>query len=328
MQTSWRRIFLLRYGMTLASSVSQSSSLQHTIEQAAQQTGLVLQSTTAGADFHGQPTAIFRLGLAVDSPAERTIALELSESFAPAEGEQQTGLASYLAQAAKRLRNPNPQATVSLAGLPLLFREFKWPFHLSTSGADSYIVHGVVGIEDGAGSPLHAKVAASMTVTFAEVVPAPEQPYAEAFIYNAVRKMLDQGQIEMLKSGNRQPVPVTTRYYSRWQNRFVFSDTTEALRRDFLAAKVYWLSSALGSNQPVWIADPYDAQYLNATPEDLTKEAAQLAKDGLLTLDGDFATPTAKLAEQGEHFRTLLAHGLSLTKPEFNEEMRQGHTNM
>ena len=126
--------------------------------------------------------------------------------------------------AAKRLRNPNPNAMVSLAGLPLVFREFKWPFHLSTSGADTYLVHGVVGLEDGAESPLHTKVAASMTVTFAEVVPAPEQPYAEAFIYNAVRKTLDQGQLEMLKSGNRQPVPVTTRYYSRWQKRFVFSD--------------------------------------------------------------------------------------------------------
>ena len=76
-------------------------------------------------------------------------------------------------------------------------------------------------------SPLHAKIAASMTVTFAEIVPAPEQPYAETFIYNAVRKTLDRGQMEMIKSGNRQPVPVTTRYYSRWQKKFVFSDTDE-----------------------------------------------------------------------------------------------------
>ncbi len=167
-----------------------------------------------------------------------------------------------------------------------------------------------------------------MTVTFAEVVAAPEQPYAEAFIYNAVRKTLDQGQLEMLKSGNRQPVPVTTRYYSRWQKRFVFSDSSEASRRDFLATKVYWLSVALGNNQPVWIADPYDAQYLNTTPEELQKDAAALAKDGLLTLDADFATATPKLAEQGDHYRTLLAHALSLTKPEFNEEMRHGHTNM
>jgi hypothetical protein len=308
--------------MTLAST------LQQTTEHAAQQAGLTVLSITEGSDFHGKPTSIFRLGLTPDSPPERSLALELSDSFAPAEGVQREGLAVYLRQAATRLRNPNPNAMVTLAGLPLVFREFKWPFHLSTSGADSYLVHGIVGLEDGDGSPLHTKVAASMTVTFAEVVPAPEQPYAEAFIYNAVRKTLDQGQLEMLKSGNRQPVPVTTRYYSRWQKRFVFSDTTQTARREFLALKVYWLSAVLGGNQPVWIADPYDAQYLNTTEEELQKDAAYLTKDGLLTVDADFATPTQKLAEQGEHYRALLAHALSLTKPEFNEEMRHGHTNM
>jgi hypothetical protein len=308
--------------MTLAST------LQQTTELAAQQAGLQVLALTEGSDFHGKPTSIFRLGLAPDSPAERTLTLELSDSFAPAEGEQKQGLAAYLQQAATRLRNPNPNAMVSLAGLPLVFREFKWPFHLSTSGADTYLVHGIVGLEDGEGSPLHTKVAASMTVTFAEVVPAPEQPYAEAFIYNAVRKTMDQGQLEMLKSGNRQPVPVTTRYYSRARKQFVFSDTTQTARQEFLALKVYWLSAALGNNQPVWIADPYDAQYLNTAPEELQKDAALLAKDGLLTIDADFATPTSKLANQGEHYRALLAHALSLIKPEFNEEMRHGHTNM
>jgi hypothetical protein len=323
-----RRISPHRNGMTLASSKQEQQILQQTIEQASKQAGLTILSTTEGADFHGKPTSIFRLGLGPNGAPERTLALELSNGFAPVSDEQKRELAAYLQQAAKRLRNPNPNAMVSLAGLPLVFRDFKWPFHLSTSGADTYLVHGVVGLEDGSGSPLHTKVAASMTVTFAEVVAAPEQPYAEAFIYNAVRKTLDQGQLEMLKSGNRQPVPVTTRYYSRWQNRFVFSDTTQTLRREFLAMKVYWLSAALGGNQPVWIADPYDAQYLNTTTEELQSDAAYLAKDDLLTLDADFATPTAKLSEQGEHYRALLAHALSLTKPEFNEEMRHGHTNM
>jgi hypothetical protein len=308
--------------MTLASTLLQ------TTEQAAQQAGLTILATTEGSDFHGKPTSIFRLGLGADSAAEHTLTLELSDSFVPSTDDLKQGLAAYLQYAGKRLRNPNPNATVSLAGLPLTFREFKWPFHLSTSGADTYLVHGVVGLEDGDGSPLHTKVAASMTVTFAEIVPAPEQPFAESFIYNAIRKTMDQGQLEMLKSGNRQPVPVTTRYYSRWQKRFVFSDTTQTARHEFLALKVYWLSVVLGGNQPVWITDPYDAQYLNTTPEELQKDAAYLATEGLLTLDADFATPTAKLAGQGEHYRALLEHALSLTKPEFNEEMRHGHTNM
>ena len=49
----------------------------------------------------------------------------------------------------------------------------------STSGADTFLVHGEVWLEDGEESPLHAKIAASMTVTFAEIVKAPEQPFAE-----------------------------------------------------------------------------------------------------------------------------------------------------
>ena len=76
-----------------------------------------------------------------------------------------------------------------------------------------------------------------MTVTFAEIVPAPEQPYAETFIYNAVRKTMDLGQLEFVKSGNRQPVPVTTRYYSRWQKKFLFTETNDEERLRIPAAQ-------------------------------------------------------------------------------------------
>ena len=95
-----------------------------------------------------------------------------------------------------------------------------------------------------------------------------EQPYAETFIYNAVRKTVDMGQLEFVKSGNRQPVPVTTRYYSRWQKKFIFTETDDQERLRYLLSKVYWLSGVLGESKPVWIADPRDAQYLN-TPESI-----------------------------------------------------------
>ena len=41
------------------------------------------------------------------------------------------------ARSAKRLRNPRPDAHVTMAGLPVSFAEFAWPFHRSTSGADT-----------------------------------------------------------------------------------------------------------------------------------------------------------------------------------------------
>src|ERR1700734_2029812 len=286
--------------------------------------GLTVLSSEEGIDFNGRPTAIFRFGLSQDAPAERTLRLELSEDFDFNRPELLPEMTAHLHYEAKRLRNPRPDAYVTMAGMPIIFSDFRWPFHRSVSGADTYIVHGVVHVADGTDSLLHAKISASMTVTFAEIVPAPEQPYAETFIYSAIRKTLDQGQLELLKSGNRQPVPVTTRYYSRWQKKFFFTDTTDATRQDYLALKAYWLSGALGGNRPVWIADPPDAQCLNTTPEDLRKMAADLSRQGLLKLDGDSAAATPTLLGRAEQYHAKLADALAATKPTFNEDMRHG----
>lgn len=302
------------------------TSLTDAIQAAASKAGLKLVSTTTGQDFHGHPTAVFELALA--NAAERTLRLELSENFDLSKPELLPLLAAHLAEEAKRLRNPRPDAYVTFEGLPVSFRKFQWPFHRSTSGADTFVVHGETQLEDGHSSLLHAKVSASMTVTFAEIVPAPEQPYSESFIYNAVRKTLDYGQLEMVKSGNRQPVPVTTRYYSRWQKHFVFTDTDEAKRIEFLLMKVYWLSGVLGESKPVWIADPRDAQYLNTTEAELLKAAESAASQGLLKLDGDYAAATSALMARAEHYQARLQAALAITKPTFNEEMRAGHANM
>jgi hypothetical protein len=298
------------------------------LQDAARQAGLVVLSAESGTDFNQHPTAKFHLGLTQDAPPERTLQLELSEAFDFQKPELLPEMTTHLREAARRLQNPRPDVYVTQAGLPIRFGGFGWPFHRSTSGSDTYIVHGTIFLEDGHASALHAKISASMTVTFAEIVPAPEQPYAETFIYNAVRKTLDYGQLELLKSGNRQPVPVTTRYYSRWQKKFFFTDTTDESRMDYLTLKVYWLSGVLGGNQPVWISDPRDAQYLNTTPEELARMAGDLSRQGLLSLKDDTASATPILMSRAEQYQQTLLRALAATKPEFNEEMRQGHTNM
>ena len=295
---------------------------------AAHEAGLTVLSAEAGTDYNHHPTAKFKLALSPDAPPAKTLQLELSDAFDFQKADLLPEMTTHLREAAKRLRNPRPDCYVTVAGLPLSLGEFAWPFHRSTSGADTYIVHGVARLEDGENSPLHAKISASMTVTFAEIVPAAEQPYAETFIYNAIRKTFDQGQLELLKSGNRQPVPVTTRYYSRWQKKFFFTDTDDASRMEFLELKTYWLSHVLGGGQPVWIADPRDAQYLNTTDEELRRMAIDLAKRGLLTLTEDYAAATPALLERAEEYHAKLHAALDITKPAFNEEMRAGHTNM
>ena len=309
------------------------------MEAAAAKAGLELVSATEATDINGQPTQVFRLGL--PGLADRGLQLELTEAFdfasgAPGDRSSSLGwnpsllpeMTAHLASEARRLRNPRPECYVTLGGLPLAFGKFQWPFHRSTSGADTYIVHGEIALADGGTHNLHAKVAASVTVTFAEIVPAMEQPYAESFVYNAIRKTVDFGQLEFLKSGNRQPVPVTTRFYSRWQKKFVFTETDDKERLRFLLSKVYWLSGVLGGSKPVWIADPRDAQYLNTTEADLLRMAGDEAGEGLMALDGEYAAATPALMARAAEYEALRDAALNFTKPQFNEAMRAGHANM
>jgi hypothetical protein len=296
------------------------------VESAAKAAGLVVVSTESGEKYSGGATTKFMLALAADTA--KTQLLELSEGFEFGRTDLMDGVKAYLAESAKRLKNPRPDCYVTLHGLPLSFGKFGWPFHESTSGADTSLVHGELNLEDGGESLLHAKIAASMTVTFRDIVAAPEQPFAEGFIYNAIRKTMDQGQLELVKSGNRQPVPVTTRYYSTKQKQFVFNDTNEEQRKAFLAAKLYWLSGVLGGGAPVWVLDPRDAQYLNTTLDELRRSAEVLATEGLLVTETDYAVPTAKLMERREAYQAELAQALAFIKPTFNEDMRGGLTNM
>lgn len=298
------------------------------VEAAAKAAGLVVASSEVGQDFSGAPTTRFKLALAGD--AAKTQVVELSDKFNFSQTDLLAEVNTYLMETAKRLKNPRPDCYLTLHGLPLSFSKFTWPFHASNSGADTFLVHGEVKLEDGEGSLLHAKVAASMTVTFAEIVKAPEQPFAESFIYNAVRKTMDQGQLELVKSGNRQPVPVTTRYYSMWQKKFTFNDTKETQRQEYLAAKIFWLSGVLGGGQPVWLMDPRDAQYLNTTVAELKKNAEALAGEGLIRLaaDTEYATPTEALMGHRTQYASEMAQALAFIRPSFNEDMRGGHTNM
>ena len=282
--------------------------------------------------FNGEPTT--RFALALPGSPEKTLQLELSDSFDVDHKDFAEQLNIFLAETAKRLENPLPNAILTLGGLPLTYSLFAWPFHESAAGADTSLVHGQVNLAvpnaEGTPSPLHAKIAAAMTVTFREIVRAPEQPFAESFILNAVRKTFDQGQLELVRSGNRQPVPVTTRYFSARQNKYIFNDTTEPQRHKFLAAKAYWFSGVLGQNAPVWLADPRDAQYLNTTTADLKTSALALAKEGLVApaANPEFASATPALMARAEEFQMHLAEALAFIKPTFNEEMRGGHTNM
>ena len=298
------------------------------IQELASEAGLGVIAAGSGADFSGSPTSKLQL----KSASGATYPIETGEALAPdleKRPELRDELRVYLQTLAKRMQAARPDVFLTLHGLPLSMQQFSWPYHRSTSGADSFILHGIAQLAE-PGSPLHAKVAASLTVTFAEVLPALEQPYAEGVTFNAIRKTLDLGQLELLKSGNRQPVPVSTRYYSFRQQRFIFSETSESKRKAFVRSKVFWLSARLGEGKAAWIADPYDAQYLDCSAEALRNCARELAHEGWLMLDssGEYAIASARLVAQTDEFVQQMESALALLKPKFNEEMRAGHTNM
>lgn len=307
-------------------TTNSATPLKEMLGKAASEAGLLVVGTDSALDYNQRPTTRFRLALPDET--QRELLLELSETFDFEKPDLFPAMTTHLRESARRLLNPRPDAYVTVEGLPISFGQFAWPFHRSTSGSDTYIVHGVAKLETGKDSPLHAKISASMTVTFAEIVPAPEQPYAETFIYNAIRRTLDYGQLEMIKSGNRQPVPVTTRFYSRWQKKFMFADSDDDARLNFLATKAYWLSGVLGNGAGVWIADPRDAQYLNTSTEELLRAATELQKQGMVELSDDFAAATPALLARAVEFEARLMKALDFTKPSFNPEMRAGHTNM
>src|SRR5580658_7228646 len=94
------------------------------LQDAARQAGLVVLSAEPGADFNQQPTAKFRLGLTPDAVPERSLQLELSESFDFQKPELLPEMTNHLREAARRLQNPRPDIYVTQAGLPIRFGSF------------------------------------------------------------------------------------------------------------------------------------------------------------------------------------------------------------
>src|SRR2546422_3335308 len=84
----------------------------------------------------------------------------------------------------QRSQNPNPDAYLTLAGLPVTI-QMQWPFHGSGSGGDFYLLHGSMTLQDGSG--LHADVAVQLSQTFKEQLPSLERQDSESAVVNALR---------------------------------------------------------------------------------------------------------------------------------------------
>src|ERR1700747_2261994 len=142
-----------------------------------------------------------------------------------------------MAQAGER------RSWVTLSGLPLTI-ELEWPFHRSTSGADFWVLHGEIRLENSDG--LHAPVAVNLSATVREVLASLEPKDAEAPVINALRKEVDRRQIEFVKSGKQKPVAFSSRHYDFKRQKWVFGKASNEEIATIIERKVYWQAKLTG----------------------------------------------------------------------------------
>lgn len=200
---------------------------------------------------------------------------------------------------------------LTMTGLPLTI-QLEWPFHRSTSGADFWVLHGDIRLENT--DALHAPVAVNLSLTVKEVLASLDPKDAEPPVINALRKEVDRTQIEFVKSGKLKPVAFSSRHYDFKREKWVFGKATDEAIATFIERKVYWQTKLAADNvtdKKVWIADPTDAQYLETTPGHLVEIAARLvAGDGLVRMEGEWAEPTPGLMGQAERFESAMRAAL------------------
>jgi hypothetical protein len=186
---------------------------------------------------------------------------------------------------------------MTLSGLPLSFH-LEWPFRKSTSGADFWFIHADIRLESSPG--LHAPVAVNVSATVREIMPSLEAKDAEAPVINSLRKEVDRRQIEFVKSGKLVPVNFSSRHYDFKRTKWVFGKATDEEMKQFICRKIYWQTKLVGGT--VWIGDPTDALFVETTTAHILEIARTLAEEGLLTLEGEFASANASLMAQAEKF--------------------------
>lgn len=199
---------------------------------------------------------------------------------------------------------------VTVRGLPVRL-ELQWPFHRSEGGSDWYVVHGRLWLADG--GELHADIALNLSESINEVLPSRDGELAFQVAVNTARKALDDKQLQLLKSGKRQPVPVSSRCYSLRRQHFTFWHVKPAELENFVARKVFWAGGL--ERRPVLVADPCDTLYLDAADlhvkEKLLAAAKSLAEKGLVELSGNSARATEGLVARAKEFHAAKEKALN-----------------
>jgi hypothetical protein len=186
---------------------------------------------------------------------------------------------------------------VTMSGIPLSFH-LQWPFRKSTSGADFFVLHADIRLENSDG--LHAPVAVNLSLTVREIMPSLEAKDAEEPVINALRKEVDRRQIEFVKSGKLVPVSFSSRHYDFKRGKWVFGKASDEEMALLLARKIFWQTRLVGGR--VWIGDPTEALYVETSPEHILEVAKKLEMRGLIQREGEWAVANPALMKQAAKF--------------------------
>lgn len=212
-----------------------------------------------------------------------------------------------MTSAAQGIGDSGKRVYVTLKGLPLTIN-LEWPYHRSVSGADFYILHADIVLENSgeSGIPLHALVALQLTLTVKEVLPSLEPKDTLAPTVNTLRKAVDTKELEFLKTPKRVPVQFSSRRYSYREQRWAFGQAADEDIALFLERQVYWQTKLGEGGAKVWVADPTDAQYLDTEPRHIAEIAQQLAGKGLIRLEGEWATGMPQMMARGAEIEAVM----------------------
>jgi hypothetical protein len=194
---------------------------------------------------------------------------------------------------------------VTLSGLPLSFH-LEWPFRKSTSGADFFVLHADIRLENSAG--LHAPVAVNLSATVREVVPSLEAKDIEGPVINALRKEVDRRQLEFAKSGKLVPVQFSSRHYDFRRGKWIFGKASDDEMALLVTRKLYWQTRLVGGT--AWIEDPTEALYVETSSDHLRDIAGRLEGQGLIKVEGQWATANPSLMAQAEKFEAEMRTAL------------------
>jgi hypothetical protein len=176
----------------------------------------------------------------------------------------------------KRLRNPKPHAFITRSGVPLEVESF-WPHEAWPGRTASFVRTNVRDLRD-------SKLAKCFVVITHQqlMFELKENPFAEfGGIINSVRDAVDSGSLEFYTEAD-QPEALQRVNLHLGQRQVQDVDTLDV----FLERKIFWLGFKAGSaGSLVWVSDPWDADYLAISAQELVREAEILEAHSLARLD-------------------------------------------